>query len=270
MLAHVIELTAGDARASVLPDDGGRLASLVIDGHELLVTGDATDDPKLWGSWPMVPYAGRVRDGHFDHDGVTYDLPLSLPPHAAHGTVLDQSWTARRDGGAAVELSCQLGPHWPLGGRATQSIELFPDSIRCRLAVIAAERSMPAEIGWHAFYRCAEGIEQSVRAVATAMYERGVDGLPTGRLVAPTRPPWDDCFAVDGAVEFGAGPLAVTVTSDAGHLVVFDGMDFGVAVEPQSGPPDAFHLAPRVLAPGECLERTMIVSWRSADAPAGR
>jgi hypothetical protein len=35
-----LEIAAGDARAVVLPDDGGRLGSLVIGGRELLVTSD--------------------------------------------------------------------------------------------------------------------------------------------------------------------------------------------------------------------------------------
>lgn len=273
MLAQVIELAAGDARTVVVAEAGGRLGSLTVGGHELLVTGGPHAQPMMWGSWPMAPYAGRVRAGRFRHDDVDHQLPLSLPPHAAHGTVFDRAWTPTAAGPSSVELRCDLGDDWPLGGVATQRIELEPNALRCTLAVTAADRSMPAEVGWHAFYRVADGVEDAVRVAATAMYERGGDELPTGRLVAPRPPPWDDCFLIDGSLTFQVGRLAITVASDTDHVVVFHGPDGGVAVEPQSGPPDAFHLAPRVLAPHERVRRTMTVRWEQggeATSPTDR
>src|SRR3954464_6657762 len=47
---------------------GGRVASIVIAGRELLRT--PRDGPRDWGSFPMAPYAGRVRDGEFTFGGV--------------------------------------------------------------------------------------------------------------------------------------------------------------------------------------------------------
>ena len=93
------------------------------------------------------------------------------------------------------------------------------------------------------------------------MYERADDHLPTGRLVDVRPPPWDDCFVATAPPRFPVGPLTVAVESDCDHYVVFDEMDIGIAVEPQSGPPDAFNLAPRILGPGESLERTMTIRW---------
>jgi aldose 1-epimerase len=98
------------------------------------------------------------------------------------------------------------------------------------------------------------------------MYERGGDGLPTGRIVQPSERPWDDCFVDPLAplrLEYPRD-LTVTVSSDAGHWVVYDEPAHATCVEPQSGPPDAVHLGmAHVLAPGEMLQRTMTVAWSS-------
>jgi aldose 1-epimerase len=263
MLACVaVQLRHGDNVATVVPAAGGRLGSLVVDGTELIVTGDPDDVSMQWGSFPMAPYAGRVRKGRFVHDGTEHRLPITLPPHAAHGTVYDRRWerTDLGDDPAVVALACPLGDRWPLGGTAAQRIELGDGMLECRLRVTAGHDSMPAEIGWHPWFRTPGPVELR----ATAMYERADDHLPTGRLVDVRPPPWDDCFIITGAPRFPVGALVVSVESDCDHVVVFDGLDIGIAVEPQSGPPDAFHLAPRVLAPGESLERTMTIRWSAA------
>ena len=43
--------------------------------------------------------------------------------------------------------------------------------------------------------------------------------------------------------------------------VVYDMPERTTCVEPQSGPPDAFNLEPRRLAPGETLERWFRLVW---------
>jgi len=238
-----------------VPAAGGRVGSLTVEGTELLVTGDPADTGTMWGSFPMVPWAGRLRDARFTHDGVTYQLERTLPPHAIHGVAFAQPWLVDSVGRTNATLTRPLD--WPLGGHATQGIELSRDALRCTLRVTAGGRSMPAELGWHPWLAATGGV--TVRA--GAMYERGADGLPTGRLVDPAPPPWDDCFRTSSPVTVPVAPYVVTIASDCDHVVVFDALDHGVAVEPQSGPPDAFHLRRRVLAAGASLERSMTLTW---------
>jgi len=85
-----LRLSAPGVEAVVDLEAGGRLASLVIDGRELLRT--AGDGPLSWGSFPMAPYAGRIRDATFTFGGRRRRLPARLPPDALHGTVLDRRW----------------------------------------------------------------------------------------------------------------------------------------------------------------------------------
>ncbi|HEX9992774.1 MAG TPA: hypothetical protein VGB14_07600, partial [Acidimicrobiales bacterium] len=83
-------LAAGPAVAVVDPDCGGRIASLTLDGAELLVT--EGDEPLDWGCFPMAPWAGRVRRGRFRFDGREHQLTVDLPPHAIHGTTYTRPW----------------------------------------------------------------------------------------------------------------------------------------------------------------------------------
>ena len=94
------------------------------------------------------------------------------------------------------------------------------------------------------------------------MVERGADGLPTGALVAPTPPPWDDCF-----IELRSAPrltwpdgLSLEITSSADHWVVYDESSDGVCVEPQTGPPDGLTEAP-IVEPGAPMRAWMAWTW---------
>jgi aldose 1-epimerase len=93
------------------------------------------------------------------------------------------------------------------------------------------------------------------------MYARDDEGIPSGELVSPPPGPWDDCFVNTEPVELHYAELTVTVTSDCDHWVVYDEPSHATCVEPQSGPPDAFNLRPRLLQPGERLIRTMTIQW---------
>ena len=79
------------------------------------------------------------------------------------------------------------------------------------------------------------------------MYRRDEFGVPTGALVEPTDGPWDDCFVDTGPVVLALRPRSRrrVTSSDCDHWVVFDEPADATCVEPQSGPPDGFNLAPR-------------------------
>lgn len=261
---RALVLEADDVRATVLPDDGGRLGSLVVAGHELLVTGDP-GGPIRWGSYPMAPWAGRVAAGRFVFDGVTHQLPLGLPPHAIHGVVYDRPWLVTGDD----ELSIELDDRWPFRGRVTQRIGLDEDGIELELALHAAQ-PMPAVIGWHPWFRrTLVAGDPAVRLAfqAGSMLARDADGIPTGERVPPTGGPWDDAFtdvAADPVLEW-PGRLRLTISSTCAWWVVFTEPEHALCVEPQSGPPDALNGSPEVVVPGQPLTHTMRWSWTRLD-----
>ena len=257
-----VVLRDGDVEVTVAPRAGGRVASIRVSGTEVLVTGDGEPDMR-WGSYPMTPWAGRVRHGTFDHDGTTYRLPLDMPPHAIHGTTYTRPWTVTGVGPDRLGMRIDLGDQWPLGGAAEQMISVSEGVVRCDLAVTAADRSMPAQVGWHPWFRK----PRTARLRFGGMYVRDEEGIPTGEIVPPPPGPWDDCF-VEPRGELSlvvpgirsSPDVEVVIASDCDHWVVYDMPDHATCVEPQSGPPDGFTLAPHVLAPGRTLRRWMTIT----------
>jgi aldose 1-epimerase len=254
-IAGVIELTAPGARAVIDDVAGGRVASLVVDGVEVLV--DRNDNPMLWGIFPMVPFAGRVQYGRFTFDGVEHQLECNMAPHAIHGTGYRQPWRITGD----AQLEVDLGPGWPFDGFARQSFTLDAAALGCTLEVHTSGVAFPATAGWHPWFR------KPSSWVIPACHQLEMDDemIPTGRVVAPFRTDgsWDDCVTNLDApvvVTFPDGPVLAVVSSCA-FRVLYDHQDFGRCVEPQTAPPNGLALLPFVVRPGEPLVATMTIAW---------
>lgn len=256
-----MRIEAGDALVHIDPVNGGRIASLRVTGHELLVDPGAVDgDPTLWGCYPMVPWAGRVRDGRFTFRGTSHQLPLDAPPHALHGVGHRTPWEVMGPGSLRLDLEGL----WPFGGTVTQDVALTPTALRLAMTVTAAERAMPVMAGWHPCFRrrLATGGPAELDVGATALWERDDTGIPTGRQVAVPPGPWDDAFAgADQPTVTWPGALAVTLRSSCPVWVVYDQDPRLVCVEPQTDAPDAFNRQPAALEPGDRLTVTMAIGW---------
>jgi aldose 1-epimerase len=256
-------LEAGDSRLTVCLEAGGRIGSLIAGGRELLAT--TGRDSIHWGSFPMVPFAGRVRDGSFSFGGSQYRLSTAMPPHAIHGTVFDRPW----DLVDACTIATDLGDDWPWDGQVVQRFALEPDRLTLTTELRALE-PMPGAIGWHPWFR--RRLDGSGPLVlhldAATMLRRDPDGVASRERVLPSAGPWDDCFTElrrPIVIEW-PGVLALEVTSSCPWWVVYDEEPEAVCVEPQTEPPDELNHEPRVLAPGTPLVATMTWRWW---APAG-
>ncbi len=262
-------LEAGRHRATIEPAAGGRLASLVIAGYELLPLEGV--DLYHWGSFVLAPWTGRLRDGRFSHAGRDYRMPLTAPPHAIHGLVADIPWQVLGPGLLGVELT----DPWPWRGRLVHTLRLEPDRMVFRLE-LHADEPMPAAVGWHPwFLRQIEGPSGLLGPVELdvapgRMYEHGPDGLPTGELVKPKPRPWDDCF-IDLAHaprlrwRSGHGPgLELSVESDCPCWVLYDEEPQAICIEPWTAPPNSLNLPePRIVTPEEPLTAVMTWRWKS-------
>lgn len=272
MSAHRVRLQAGSTLAVVDPAAGGRLTSLKIGGREVLVQHGW--DVFHWGSFPMAPWVGRLRNGRFSVDGRDVQLPVNSPPHALHGLVTDRGWTVTRADDRCVELSVELGrgggaDPWPWSCQVSQSVVLGENDIDFALAV-HANQPMPADIGWHPWFQRhlpAAGGAASLQLDVSGgqIYLNDTDDIPSGELGAPPPPPWDYCFVgLDRPPNVRwPGALELTVESDCDHWVLYDMEAAGVCVEPWTGPPNSLN-RPRahVVTPDHPLEATMRWSWR--------
>ena len=254
-----MHLQAGDVEVTVDPEQGGRVASLRVGGHELLVAEADVDDLMLWGCYPMVPWAGRVRDGRFTFDGEAHQLPLDAPPHAIHGVGYRSPWTVTGPGALLLELD------WPFGGMAQQTFALTANALALTMTIAAGDRPMPIVAGWHPCFRrhLDRGGEVAVAFDATCMWERDASGIPNGELVSVPVGPWDDCFGgLSGPPRLEwPGAVALTLRSECPVWVVYDQDPRLVCVEPQSDAPDAFNREPGVVAPGDELQIRLTMEW---------
>jgi aldose 1-epimerase len=262
----MLRLETTDARIDVDLAVGGRVASFVVAGRELLVT----DDPNVfnWGCYAMVPFAGRLRNGRFEFGGQTWQLPLNMPPNAMHGVVHDRPWRQVDDRTIEVDL----GNPWPFAGRVVHQFDLEPGRLTFRLELHARE-AMPAALGWHPWFArrpvaidagAAPAGELELDFEAGSMYDRDAEGIPSGRLIAPKPRPWDDCFTDvrRPPVLTWPGFLELTIESDAPDWVVYDEPLHAICVEPETAAPDSLNRSPTVAAPGDPLVAEMTWRWR--------
>ena len=253
-------LNTPEAEAVIDPRCGGRLASLRVAGHELLVP--RASNPLEWGCYPMVPWAGRTRNGQFEWAGVRHGLPINMPPHAIHGTVFDRQWTPV-DSHAVV---CSLGPDWPWKGDVRSVFSLDSNAFHWQLEIRAVDTPFPVVVGWHPWFRRVLSTlgPGALRFQADRMHCRDAHGIPSGDLIDPPDGPWDDCF--EGVreppeIRWPEG-IALRVSSSCQRWVIYDQPEHAICVEPQSAPPNGLNEpAVEVVRPDRPLVHSMSFQW---------
>lgn len=257
-----VTIASGDAVAR-LDTAGGRLGSLIVDGLELLVTDG--ERPTRWGSFPMVPWCGRLAYGQLTLDEVTYEFPITSPPHANHGFAHTQAWEIGKAEPKAVRMSTQLVDPWPFGGRVVQRFAIDDDCLTVGIEVHAGEEPMPAMAGWHPWFRreLGRGGPAELSFSADSAYELDDDLIPTGDFEDVPPAPWNT--TVTGMANWPTitwpGALALSIESSFDHWVVFTEPDHALCVEPQSGPPNELNTEPVMVAPGGALSGSMTLRW---------
>ncbi len=253
------DVRIGDGAISVVvsPHDGGRVAQITFDGVDVLVGRGEDPAPATalsWGSYPMVPYAGRIRRGMFRFDGVDHLLPINHGDHAIHGMGFDRAWAITELGAAHVELEIDFTTEtrWPFGGSAWQRITVEPTAVVMELGVRAGERPMPASLGWHPWFRKPDTIDFR----PSAMYRRDDDYITCDEPIPVPVGPWDDCFVNDQPVLVTIGGVELRLSSACTDWVLYDMPPHGTCIEPQTAPPDAFTIRPNRLEPGQQLSAT--------------
>lgn len=237
--------------------NGGRLAQVTVGGVPLFVSPDDVPDEMRrpdgsvattdWGSYPMVPWAGRIRRGRFEFRGIEHHLPINFGDHAIHGVGFSSVWTVtdQRPDRLRLELELPSDDRWPFGGRAVQDIGVNAGAVMLSIEVTAGDQAFPVSFGWHPWFRTPSHIDFR----PTGMYRRDDDGIAVDEIVDVPPGPWDDCFLNDEPVTMTIDGVVLRLTSDCDHWVVYDERRHGTCVEPQTGPPDAFTIAPRIVEP---------------------
>lgn len=234
--------------AEVDPEAGGRIAQIEMNGVPLLLDRGHSVDPMRWGCYPMVPWAGRIRDGRFRFDGSEFRLPPNDPPHAIHGVGFVSAWTVAERSDSEVRLVLDLpdDERWPFGGRVEQTFTVDDTGLACAMTIAAGAAAMPYSMGWHPWFRKPDEFEFR----PNAMYRRDDHHIAVDELIEPPPGPWDDCFVHPGPIRFTIDGVDVLLTSDGDHWVVYDEPEHATCIEPQTAPPDAFNLRSDTVEPG--------------------
>jgi aldose 1-epimerase len=256
----LLRIGHGPLAVDVAPVAGGRVAQVMFDGVAWLVDYSPNNQAAIaWGSFPMLPWAGRVRHGKFDFHGPR-QLPVNLGDHAIHGVALLLPWQVDEQSATHVAMSLPLpcDHRWPFGGRAHQRIEARERELHMTLSVTAGEQAMPATLGWHPWFLKPDCLDFQ----PSRFYPRDAEGMATLPLAEPPPGPWDDCFINEQPVVLARGPQQLRLTSSCDHWVVYDQPAHATCVEPQSGPPDAFNLGlAQQLEPGATLSAWYRLAW---------
>ena len=269
----LLTIAAGPASVTVDPEAGGRLASWSIDGVQLLVERDAGNHPFGWGSYPMVPYAGRIRNGQFTFEGTTYQMPINMAPHAIHGTGYNVPWEVLAHNRNTLVLGLRLVDPWPFPATVTHILQLRNDRLVQQITVTGGPKNQPVTFGWHPWFRRDLGVGDELQLMpdmsAAKVLTRDADYIPTTRLDPITPRPWDDCFEGVGAIRLDwPGVLSIDVQHDCPFVVMYD-PPHAICVEPQTGPPDPMAVRPdsAFLGMSETVEHTVTWKWSMASRP---
>lgn len=269
---HEHRLTA-DGCVAVVDDRGATLRSLTIDGHRVLSAPPAWDPAAGHHGAVLAPWPNRIANGVYRHGRARHQLRINDPHgHALHGHVYDRRWTVVGASAASVTLGtrCRDEPGYPFDVELQVRYALAGRTLRVE-ASWANRRPSPAlfALGFHPYLDCGPGGVDGSRltVLADGMIDTDLaTKLPTrlretgplhqiaeGREIGSARfsRAYRRLSGSSPTVRLvGADGRVVELTTSLAWVQVYTGdvggeLDrTGLAVEPQSAPPDAFNSDP--------------------------
>lgn len=148
-------VTIGDDTTSAVIDPlGATLISLTHSGRPLLA-GPGTVRPTA--GHHGAPWPNRIDRGRYRFEGVDHQLPINDPAygHAIHGFVFDRQWMLVRHTATAAEFSVEIRdePGYPFEIALTVAYEALPDGLVVRANWRNLGRTAaPFGIGFHPYF----------------------------------------------------------------------------------------------------------------------
>lgn len=262
-------LTSGGYTARIV-SVGAALASLDLEGHDLVVPHRARDLPRAWQGKTLIPWPNRITEGTYRFDGERFDVPVNERETGAalHGLMGWVDWRVVHADADSATLGAFVAPRywypWALESWVTYALHGDTGLSVTITSTNVGARPAPYGVSQHPFLtvdgRRADDCELAVPASrvlevdsrmapvalrdvgeldldfrsARMLGGRSVDhaftGLPPEGWTVTLRDP-----------DSGAG---VALNADAPWVQVYSGeiLDrVGIAVEPMSCAPDAFN-----------------------------
>ena len=177
-MTPTFELRAGELVATLAPGVGGAIANFYSQRggqrQHWLRPADAPNPATPWtmASYPLVPYANRIRDGRSSYGPRPLQLPANYPDskHAIHGTAWQQPWLVLAQGADHATLALDSpADDWPYAFRAVQQFTLDAQAgLTVVLSVTNTDTvEMPVGLGHHPYlpHRAGTRLTTSVQAM---------------------------------------------------------------------------------------------------------
>jgi aldose 1-epimerase len=150
-----LRISGDDVELIVLPEVGGRIHRLRAFGADVIRAPDDpaehARDPFYWGSYPMLPWCGRLDVGRLTVADREVDLAANHPDGwAIHGQAYAAPWEVVDEGTLRFRGG---GDAWPWRYEAELTYGLNGNSVRVGLTLTNADDSpMPAGVGLHPWF----------------------------------------------------------------------------------------------------------------------
>jgi aldose 1-epimerase len=254
-------------QAGILPDAGGSLAfaRMRYSGAWIDLI-RPTPEGGSPGSFLMLPWANRIRDGLLRYAGEQWQLKTADDGTARHGDVRKRSWVVGHRAGDRLTLHFDTATHddfnWPFALMADLIFRLEDADFVWQVSLTNTDqRSFPAGFGFHPYFvhpaenmprvqipcdkqfplagSMATGAAQPIEPLVDFREPRPItpdmtlDHLLTNRNASqPIRLIYED-WGVE---------LQIIADELFQHVVVFTAPDGAIAVEPQTNANDGFNL----------------------------
>ncbi len=287
--SDLVELTSGSARVLLDPALGG-----------VVVRYESKHDGKHipWfqprglgcpGTFPLLPFASRIRNGAFQYLGKTVRLAANNLPevHAIHGHGWQGVWSVHRQTETSVVLEFVYeGGDWPWSYMACQTVQLQEMVLEISLQITnCSQEPMPVGFGLHPYFP----LTQECRVDLQVSHEWLLDDeLMSDRRVScadrftngvkPARVRLDNVYdGWDGMARItwpeNGHCLAIAADSVFARLVAYSPGETYFCMEPVSNVPDAFNIMARgeahhgvsIIESGEQLSGCVRFSPRAID-----
>jgi len=226
----LLPLRAGRLGVALAPGAGGSVARFAADGIDLLrpatpqavASGRGNDT----SCYPLVPFSGRIANGHLAFDGEEITLPPNWPGqrHPMHGDGWAQPWTVVRsdERSAEIEYLHDACSGWPFRYRARQSYRLDDDTFTIGIGIENLEtRTLPAGLGLHPYF--VRDADAELLCPVRLMWRTDAEVLPVERIAVPPQVSFAtsrkvDDVRLDNAFEGWDGKATITWPRTGLHL----------------------------------------------------
>lgn len=285
-MVDLIDIRSGSARLVLVPEMGGGIARLDVDGLPVLRPweGDHNDLFSLACN-VLVPFSNRISGGGFNWNNTAYKVSpnLSGEPFPIHGDGFQKAWDVEQDDKTA-KLTLNDGGIGPWKYQATQEFQLSDNSLLIVMNVTnKSEHALPFGGGFHPWFSRSDDTRLSFQAESVWLEDKQY--LPSEKVELANAPEWS--FEeprplpqnwINNGYNGWTGPAQVSQGADAVSCRISASKNLSTALvfspennapffcfEPVSHPVDAFHLEghPSLveLSTGETMITQMKISW---------